>query len=103
MSDKELIKDLMGKVDNINDSMTDMKITLAKQEVSLTDHMRRTVINEKATAVNAQAIVEVHKELIDKLTPIQAEIAKVTTIVKFLGGLIAVGTLVIQVLEFLKN
>ncbi|MEM4379360.1 MAG: hypothetical protein QXL01_01555 [Thermoplasmatales archaeon] len=102
-SDKEVIKDLYDKVDHINATLSDMKVTQAKQQVILEEHIRRTTINEQATAINAQAIVDVHKELIEQISPLKTEMAKLSGMIKLLGGMVAVGSLIIQLAQLFMS
>ena len=46
-NEKELLLDLGGKIDNLVEKVHSIDITVAKQEINLQDHMRRTAVNEE--------------------------------------------------------
>ena len=46
-TEKEILVDISDKVDELKDRIHSIDVTVAKQEVNLQDHMRRTVINEE--------------------------------------------------------
>jgi wobble nucleotide-excising tRNase len=112
--DSEITKDLYNKINNINSEISDIKVILAKQEVSLSEHIRRTEIAERAiekneTALNKSidrntlALKEMHKEFNKEMAPVKQEIAKVHGMMKLIGIIIAVGSFGIQILQFFIN
>ena len=67
-------KDLSAKLDRIVDDLTEIKITSAKQEVNLAEHMRRTELAE----TNLDQIRQ-------DLKPVQKHVTMVHGVLKFLG------------------
>lgn len=55
--DRDHLLSLHEKVDNIKEDITDMKITSAKQEINLLDHMKRTSIAEERLELFEQRVV----------------------------------------------
>lgn len=54
--EKELLLDLGAKVDNLIEKVHSIDITVAKQHVSLEDHMRRTEANEEKLSIFEEEI-----------------------------------------------
>lgn len=89
MSD-DILKDIQTKVNKISDDMTDIKITSAKQQVSLDEHVRRTELLEKGQEI-----------LFGEMVPIKAHINQMSGVLKFLGILGSVATFVLGCLKLL--
>ena len=65
--DKETQKDILTRLGSID-------TTLARQEVHLKNHMRRSDMNEKAVEV-----------LTAMVTPLQSHVARVDGVIRFIG------------------
>jgi predicted HTH domain antitoxin len=110
-SDQEIIKDLYAKVNNVNKEISDIKIILAKQEVILDEHIRRTELAEKAIEkneiavnkaidLNTIALKEMRKELNDEISPLKTEMTKVAGMIKLLGAIVVIISLGLQIANF---
>jgi hypothetical protein len=84
MSDQRIL----DKLDKMDTRLDNVDITLAKQHVTLEEHMRRSLANEEA--------VQILKEQIE---PIKDHVKAVNTILKFAGGV----AIVFAALESIKN
>lgn len=81
------INRILTKIESIDKSVDEINITLAKQEVSLEEHIRRTNVLEET------------------LKPIQDHVNKVNAAIAILVGIVAViGTIktVLEIISFLK-
>lgn len=85
--DKGLLEKLYAKVEKISDDQSDMKITLAKQEENLRQHMRRSDLLEEGITV-----------LKTEMEPIKHHVALVGAIGKWLisGGAVTLIGLVVK-------
>lgn len=55
-NEKELLIEIVSKVDNLTDKVHSIDITVAKQEINLDEHMRRTVANENRLEIFEEKI-----------------------------------------------
>lgn len=86
----ELFKNISDKLDKISDDMTDIKVTIAKQQVSLDDHIKRTNMLEESVEF-----------LYDEIKPIKLHVSQVSAILKFLGIVASGITAIVGVLKLL--
>ncbi len=84
MDNNERFSRMEDKLDQVVEKISSIDTTLAKQEVSLSDHIRRTQILE------------------EKLEPVERHVSMVNGIVKFLMLLSGVATIVAAVLAAVK-
>lgn len=110
--DNEIIKDIYQKINELNSELSEIKIILARQEISLSEHIRRTEIAEKsieknekalnkAIELNTSALKEIQREFKDEMAPVKQEVAKLEGMIKLIGIVIALGSLGIQILNFI--
>ena len=76
---KEELKELNAKLEKVSDRLSSIDITLAKQEVNLEDHIRRTEIAEERLG---------HMEGI--LIPLQKHANQIDGGLKLLGAIVTV-------------
>lgn len=79
---KEEWKKVMDKLDIIDSRVDNIDITLAKQEVNLREHMRRTELLEKQ-----------HEVFNENFKPINAHVNQIKGGMKFVGALSAIAAL----------
>lgn len=84
MSDQRIL----DKLDKIEERLDNVDVTLAKQHVTLEEHMRRSLANEEA--------VQILKE---QMEPIKDHVKAVNTVLKLAGGI----AIVLAALESIKN
>lgn len=87
------LEKLDEKLEKINERLNSVDITLAKQEVNLQEHMRRTELNEIAVEKISQSIIPIYKH-----------INMLEGILKFFGALSILGSIaatVIKIVSFL--
>lgn len=84
MSDKDVLE-------SIREDISEIKVTLAKQHVSLDEHIRRTELLEKS-----------QDQLRNEIKPIQKHVAQVDGVLKFFGLLATAGSLIYTILEIVK-
>ncbi len=80
------------KLDSMSDKINDIAIVQSKQEENLREHMRRTALAEE----NIQ-------RLHDELRPIQAHVTVVTGIIKIVGLLATIITVIIGILDIFRR
>jgi len=89
---EEVITRIFDKLDEITKDMSEINVTLAKQSVVLEDHTRRSLTNEAEIKL-------VEKKLVEEVSPIKTEMAKLTGMIKLVAGVIAVVAVVAQVAQ----
>jgi phosphoenolpyruvate carboxylase len=92
MTDKKLLEKLDEKLDLVETRLSSIDVTLAKQELNLQEHMRRSLLNEEA--------IDLIKE---ELKPVQKHVTQVHTILQvvgFVAVLVSIVASVVKVLEF---
>lgn len=67
---------ILNRMHSIAEDITDIKVTLAKQETSLSEHMRRSLANEES--------LELMKE---NIKPLETHVQIMNFILKAMGGL----------------
>ena len=82
-------QDLSSKLDRIADDITDIKVTAAKQEENLKEHMRRTAAAEEAILLARKEASLKAAALESELKPVKDHVTMVNGVLKFIG-LIAV-------------
>lgn len=82
--EKELLREMSKAIENIDSSVDSINITLAKQEVSLNEHIRRTTLLEQ------------------ELKPIQQHVNRVNALMLLLGGILAVVGAVKGIIEIIQ-
>jgi hypothetical protein len=90
---QDQLNKIESKVDKVVDSINEINITLAKQHVTLQEHMKRSEANEKAVEILATELKEIKNE---DIAPIAGHVIKVeliTKIVVWLIGLAATAAL----------
>jgi hypothetical protein len=75
MADIELLKKLYDKQEKISENISDIKVTLGKQEENIAHHIKRTDLLEENI-----------KLLKDELTPVKEHVNRVEGALKLLGG-----------------
>lgn len=70
---------ILEKLDTISSDMSEMKVTLAKQEVSLQEHIRRTNLLE------------------GKLQPIEEHVSAVNTTIKIFGQVTGLASIIASI------
>jgi len=89
---EEVITRIFDQLDEIKKDIAQINVILAKQSVVLEDHTRRSLANE-----NEIKLVE--KQLVDEVSPIKTEMAKLTGMIKLVAGVITVVAVVAQVAQ----
>lgn len=74
------------KLDKIADSLSDINVTIAKQEENLKEHMRRTELNEIAIGKLADALAPI-KSHVDHMKGAGKLLLITGTVVSLLGGI----------------
>lgn len=82
MTDMKLLEKLDEKLDKVEEKIASIDVTLAKQEVNLQEHMRRSLLNEEA--------IEIIKE---ELKPVQKHVTQVHTILQAVGFISVVASI----------
>ena len=84
MSDQRIL----DKLDQMDQRLDNIDITLVRQEGQLAEHMRRSLLNEEAVQL-----------LKTQVEPIKDHVKSVNTILKFAGGL----AILLAAFESIKN
>lgn len=84
-------KKILDKLDKIEDRLDGIDITLAKQEINLAEHMRRS-----------DSIESYVQHLEDKFVPVEKHVIMVNGIVKFIGIISIIGTIVLTLLQIFR-
>lgn len=63
MTNEEFLKLLLNKTDKIEERLTSIDVTLARQEGHLQEHMRRSEANERAVEVLGQQLGPIKKHV----------------------------------------
>lgn len=71
MSEFDIVKEIFHKLESLDNNVDAINITLAKQEVSLTEHIKRSNLLE------------------EQMEPIKAHVNRVNSLILLLGGLFA--------------
>jgi hypothetical protein len=86
------LTELKAAVLKIADDLGDLKVTAAKQEVNLAEHMRRTELAEKSIEL-----------LRSDVKPIQKHVAMLEGVLKALGILSVILGLIAGAIQFFKS
>lgn len=89
---EEVITRIFDQLDDIKKDVSSINVTLAKQEVTLDEHIRRTALNETHIAT-------VETELKQEISPLKVEIAKFTGMLKISVGIISVIAVAAEVIQ----
>lgn len=92
MSDDVLSK-ILDKVDKISDDMSEMKVTSAKQQISLDTHIRRSDMLERLVS---------HLDE-DKIAPLQEDMHMMKGAYKLLGVVALIITIALGVMKLLGH
>jgi hypothetical protein len=92
MSD-ELIPKIFEKLEKISEDMGDLKVTSAKQQISLDEHIKRS--NMLEDLVN-------HLDE-NKIQPIEKDLNQIKGIYKFIVFLSVLATIALTLVEFFKH
>ena len=93
MTDRKLLEKLDEKMDQVQERLGEIDVTLAKNTASLEEHIRRTELAEEAIAV-----------IKDELKPIQKHVTQVHTVFQVIGFVavaVSIAAGVVKVLEFI--
>lgn len=82
--EKELLNEMSKAIDRIDASVDGINITLARQEVHLEEHIKRTAMLEQ------------------ELKPIQQHVNRVNTAILLLGGIFAIIAAIKTIIEIVK-
>lgn len=85
------LKEKIGKID---DSVTEIKVTLAKQSVILEDHTRRSLANEEANSL-------LRTELYREITPLKKFVNQVGGAFKLIGLISSLAGIIFGLVEVL--
>lgn len=83
-------KKLEEKLDKIDGRLSSIDITLAKQEVNLQEHMRRTQLNEQAI-----------EKITENLIPINKHVTMLEGVLKFFGVLAVLGSVLTSIIKLI--
>lgn len=89
--EKNFFEKLSNTQDTIKNDITDIKIIQGKQEENLKEHMRRTDILEKTS-----------EQLYNELKPIKIHVNRIDGVLKFLGLLSLVVSLISGLLKIFQ-
>lgn len=92
MSDDVLSK-ILDKVDKISEDMSEMKVTSAKQQISLDTHIRRSDMLERLVS---------HLDE-DKIAPLQEDMHMMKGAYKLLGASALIITIVLGIMKLLGH
>lgn len=92
MDENDILGKIYNKVEKISDDMGELKVTSAKQQVSLDEHVRRTDLLEKQTEI-----------LFSEIKPLKEHVIQVSGIFKFLAGLSTVFGVIFGALKLIKK
>lgn len=76
------------KVDKITEDITDIKVTLASQHITLTEHTRRSLASEKAVELLAR-----------KIEPIERHVSNVEFCLRAIGFISIIGSIMLAFLR----
>lgn len=82
--EKELLHEILKGQNRLDESVDEINVTLAKQEVHLAEHIKRTSLLEEA------------------LKPIQQHVNRVNTAILLIGGVFAILAAIKTVIEIIK-
>lgn len=91
MAKDELLEKIYQKQEHLSEEISDIKVTLAKQEENLRLHMYRTELAEKS--------IEILKE---ELKPVKAHVILIQGVAKYLGLSSIFVSLVFTVFQIIK-
>jgi len=91
MENKELLDKIYNKVEKLVEQLNDLNITVAKQEINLKDHMRRSDLLEEEV-----------KLLDNRITPIEDHVKFVGSVTKVCGTLFASASAITAVVELIR-
>jgi 3-keto-L-gulonate-6-phosphate decarboxylase len=80
---RDTLHELKDDVKSVKSDISDINITVAKQHVSLDEHMRRTEVNEKSI-----------QHLKEAIKPLETHVATFGALAKLIGIFAAVATVV---------
>lgn len=92
MKNDDLQQIILEKQDQISQEITEIKVILGRQEVSLNEHIRRTDLAEKAIELNKLNFSE-------QLEPIQKHVALVDSFFKICGGAAVLIGIIVGILK----
>lgn len=78
MNSDEMFKIVLEKQNTISEDISEIKVTLGKQEVSLAEHIKRSLQNEEALELTK-------KQFTDEIKPLKTHVTMVNGIIKFIG------------------
>lgn len=93
MADDKILSKIFDKIDKISDDIGELKVTSAKQQVSLDVHIKRSDSLEK--------IVQHLDE--QKIAPLENEMNQIKGIYKFVMFLSLIATIALVFVEFFKK
>lgn len=100
------MSDANNKLDKLDTRIDNIDVTLAKQQVILEEHMRRSIANEAAVDLLRTEVQNRHDLLMEKLEPLTKYADRavfVFQIAAAVGGLSATILTVMQIIKFLKG
>lgn len=77
------------KLEKINDHLGNIDVTLAKQELSLQEHIRRTNLNEQAIEHLKSTLVPINKHIIAQETGFKI-LGKIAAVTAFIVGVLKI-------------
>lgn len=94
--DKNLLQIILDNQAKMSEDIVDMKVLLAKQEESITYHIKRTDLAE-------ENMVLLREQMSIDLKPIKSHVAFVNTALKIVGGLsvlVSIGASIVKILSY---
>ena len=88
IKEDELVNRILDKLDKVEDRLDSIDKTLVRQEVQLSEHIRRTELLEKA-----------HESFKEEIKPIKKAHTVVTGVLKIIGGLAILAGLIVSVMK----
>jgi chromosome segregation ATPase len=88
MTDKKLLEKLDEKLDKVEERLSAIDITLAKNTQSLDEHIRRTELAEEAIII-----------IKDELKPIQKHVTQVHTVLQAIGFISILVSIVVGIVK----
>ncbi len=95
MDAKEILLKILDKQEEFNKDMSEVKVTLARQEENLAEHMRRTQLNE-------ENIELLRREFKKDMDPVTKHVAVVNAGLRLIGGLAVVVSIITGIMQIFR-
>ena len=90
MSNLNLLEKIYDKLEKLVDEMSEMKVIVAKQEVNLQEHMKRSDLLEEQMKLTQETYNRDKAEIEAELVPVKTHIHTVKSVFKVGSGIAAI-------------